>query len=121
MEREHVSLLRRHLHAAGSLSQTVADAASPLALSQSLQARTVLRVHHCLGGHLAYGLVYTAYLLPQLAFVSAASTTCVQVAVQSMSVCSQALHALAVTTQAVELDANKACTPHLRCKLVCEI
>lgn len=36
-EREHVSLLRRHAHAAGSLAQAVADAASPLAMSQSLQ------------------------------------------------------------------------------------
>lgn len=36
-EREQVSLLRRHAHAAGGLAQAVADAASPLALSQSLQ------------------------------------------------------------------------------------
>ena len=36
-EREHVSLLRRHAHAAGSLAQAMADAVSPLALSKSLQ------------------------------------------------------------------------------------
>lgn len=36
-EREEVSLLRRHGHAAGTLAQAVADAASPLAMSQSLQ------------------------------------------------------------------------------------
>jgi hypothetical protein len=36
-EREHVSLLRHHAHAAGSLAQAVADAVSPLALSKSLQ------------------------------------------------------------------------------------
>lgn len=36
-EREQVSLLRRHAHAAGTLAQAVADAASPLAVSQSLQ------------------------------------------------------------------------------------
>jgi hypothetical protein len=36
-ERERVLLLRRHAHAAGSLAQAVADAASPLAMSQSLQ------------------------------------------------------------------------------------
>lgn len=36
-EREQISLLRRHAHAAGSLAQAVADAASPLALAQSLQ------------------------------------------------------------------------------------
>ena len=38
-EREQVSLLRRQAHAAGSLAQAVADAASPLAMSQSLQVR----------------------------------------------------------------------------------
>lgn len=36
-EREHISLLRRHLHAAGGLAQVVADAVSPLAVAQSLQ------------------------------------------------------------------------------------
>ena len=36
-EREHVALLRRRAHAAGGLAQAVADAASPLAMSKSLQ------------------------------------------------------------------------------------
>ena len=66
-EREHVSLLRRHAHAAGSLAQAVADAISPLALSKPLQ-----------------------------------------VAVQSFGVCIEALRTLAATTEAVELDTNKA-------------
>ena len=35
-EREQVSLLRRHAAAAAGLAQAVADAASPLALSQAL-------------------------------------------------------------------------------------
>lgn len=42
MECEQKSLLRRHLHAAGSLAQAVADAVSPLAMSQSLQVRKCL-------------------------------------------------------------------------------
>ena len=36
-QREHVSLLRRHLHAAATLAQAVADASSPIAMSRSLQ------------------------------------------------------------------------------------
>ncbi|KAL4440079.1 hypothetical protein ABPG75_003080 [Micractinium tetrahymenae] len=65
-EREHVSLLRRHAAAAAGLAQAAADAASPLAMSQSLQ-----------------------------------------VAVQSFGVCTEALRALAATTEAVELETDK--------------
>lgn len=48
-EREHIALLRRHAHAAGSLAQAVADAVSPLAMSQSLQARRPA-AHRCIAG-----------------------------------------------------------------------
>lgn len=36
-EQEQVSLLRRHIHAAGTLAEAVANAVSPLAMSESLQ------------------------------------------------------------------------------------
>lgn len=36
-EREQVALLRRHVHAAGTLAEAIANAASPLAMSASLQ------------------------------------------------------------------------------------
>lgn len=113
-EREQVSLLRRHAHAAGSLAQAVADAASPLAMSQSLQ------VGRAMHATLFEGLPPNQQpsLPPAAATAPAATLRCkstssrpsprhaAQVAVQSFGVVAEALHALAAVTEAVELDVN---------------
>lgn len=134
-EREHVSLLRRHAAAAAGLAQAAADAASPLAMSQSLQVRAVARApepgdcYHLHGWRLQRHRAGQAAehdgIEPTLACRtllcarqrrplcnprppgSLPAARGAQVAVQSFGVCIQALRALAATTEAVELHTDR--------------
>lgn len=111
-ERERVSLLRRHAHAAGSLAQAVADAVSPLALSLSLQVgwQHQLRVGCGAEGQAVWSASCNArslcWLVPQT-LARPVLVLLLQVAVQSFGVVAEALRSLAAVSEAVELDVNK--------------
>jgi hypothetical protein len=91
-------LLKRYLHAAGSLSQIVGDTASPLALSQSLQV--------CLPSLVLCKPLPSVYM--QACIRDCVLPCCwVQIAVQSFGVSTLALRALSAVTEALELDANQ--------------